>query len=60
MTILPCCKTAILVDLWVEAEAASGLFHLDAVKYLKQTEMSIKAKQSIVKILVPEAINNDE
>lgn len=35
---LPCCKTAVLVGLWVVAEAASGLFHLDVAKYLQQKE----------------------
>lgn len=35
---LPCCKTAVLVGLWVVAEAASGLFRLDVAKYLRQIE----------------------
>lgn len=35
---LPCSKTAFLEDLLVVAEAASGLFHLGAAKYLQQTQ----------------------
>lgn len=35
---LPCCKTAVLVGLWVVAEAASGLFRLDVAKYLQQIQ----------------------
>lgn len=35
--ILPYCRTATLLDLWEEAGAASGLFHLDVVRFLQQT-----------------------